>query len=55
MDDNSYLSDNWNRMDFMIVIFTIVDLSLAGNNSLPFVKVIRLMRVLRPLRFISKN
>jgi len=31
MDDNSYLSDNWNWMDFIIVIISIIDLILSGS------------------------
>jgi hypothetical protein len=64
LDEGSYLSDNWNKMDFVIVILSIIDLQgilsrLSGSNlgsgALGFLKVLRLLRTLRPLRFISKN
>jgi hypothetical protein len=38
----------------MIVSFSIIDISLPGN-SLGFLKIIRMLRILRPLRFISRN
>jgi hypothetical protein len=64
MDEGSYLRDNWNRIDFLIVIVSLIDLenlvnklsgSQAGSGALGFLKVLRLLRTLRPLRFISKN
>jgi len=60
----TYLKDNWNRIDFIIVCVSIIDLQgiltkytsgkLSGS-SLNFLKVLRLLRTLRPLRFISHN
>ena len=64
LDEGSYLRDNWNKIDIIIVICSIFDfVSLfqkytAGNqnnSSLQFLKVLRLLRTLRPLRFISHN
>jgi len=49
----SYLRDNWNIMDFIILLLSI--LSLTKVQDLKFMKAIRLVRVLRPLRVISKN
>lgn len=54
MDNGSYLRDNWNILDFIIVCSSIVDMSVASIN-LPFIKILRLLRTLRPLRFISHN
>ena len=54
MDDGSYLRESWNVLDFFIVASSIIDMSLTGVN-LPFIKVLRLLRTLRPLRFISHN
>lgn len=51
---NSYLRNTWNQLDFIIVVFSIVDMSLAGQD-LAFLKVVRMLRILRPLRFISHN
>ena len=53
-DEGSYLRDNWNRLDFIIVCSSLVDMSVASIN-LPFIKILRLLRTLRPLRFISHN
>jgi hypothetical protein len=41
-------------MDFIIVMFSIIDMSLSGQN-LGFIKIVRMLRILRPLRFISNN
>jgi hypothetical protein len=52
MDMNSYLRDSWNKLDFTIVSFSILDMVLSGSN-LEFIKIVRMLRILRPLRFIS--
>ena len=54
MDDGSYLRDSWNQLDFFIVITSLVDFFLR-NVDLPFIKILRLLRALRPLRVISHN
>ena len=50
----SYIRDTWNTFDFLIVIFSILDLSLVDIN-LSVIKSVRILRTLRPLRFISHN
>ena len=64
MDEGSYLRDNWNKMDIIIVLCSFFDFqnlftkyftSSNGSSSVQFLKVIRLLRTLRPLRFISHN
>ena len=64
LDEGSYLRDNWNRIDIVIVICSIFDFQNlftkyvgggASSSSLQFLKVLRLLRTLRPLRFISHN
>ena len=64
MDEGSYLRDNWNKIDIIIVICSIFDfenliekyaVGNQSNSSLQFLKVLRLLRTLRPLRFISHN
>ena len=53
MDEGSYLRDNWNRLDFFIVWASMVELALS---DLPInIKIFRMLRTLRPLRFISHN
>ena len=54
LEDATYLRDSWNQLDFIIVFFSVLDIALSGY-KLPFIKIIRLTRVLRPLRFISRN
>ena len=46
----SYLRDAWNMLDFTIVILSIVSLNITADIS--FVKVLRVARILRPLRLI---
>jgi hypothetical protein len=64
LDEGSYLRDNWNRIDIVIVVCSIFDFQNlftkyigngASSSSLQFLKVLRLLRTLRPLRFISHN
>ena len=64
LDEGSYLRDNWNKIDIIIVICSIFDfenliekygIGSQSNSSLQFLKVLRLLRTLRPLRFISHN
>lgn len=54
MESNSYLRESWSILDFIIVIFSLIDLVLT-NYDLSFIKILRLLRILRPLRFISHN
>jgi hypothetical protein len=54
MDDGSYLRDNWNRLDFFIVNASIIEL-IFKDFDLPIIKIFRMLRTLRPLRFISHN
>mmetsp|Transcript_13676 Transcript_13676/g.25803 ORF Transcript_13676/g.25803 Transcript_13676/m.25803 type:complete len:1737 (+) Transcript_13676:154-5364(+) len=50
----SYLRDSWNQLDFIIVVVSIIEISVT-DVSLSFIKILRLFRTLRPLRFISQN
>jgi hypothetical protein len=54
MDSGSYLRESWNIMDFCIVLFSILDMSLSQIN-ITFLRILRMIRVLRPLRIISHN
>lgn len=54
MDDGSYLQDEWNQMDFFIVMASIFDMALQGYD-LAVLKILRMLRVLRPLRFLTHN
>lgn len=52
LDSGSYLRDNWNRLDFIIVVCSFIDV-FVDTIDLSFVKILRLLRALRPLRLIS--
>lgn len=54
MDEGSYLRDSWSQLDFFIVMSSIVDMALSGYD-LAAVKIMRMLRVLRPLRVIAHN
>ena len=54
MDEGSYLRDNWNRLDFFIVNASIIEF-VFKDFDLPIIKIFRMLRTLRPLRFISHN
>ena len=54
MDNESYLRDSWNGLDFFIVVISVVDMSLSSTD-IPALKVLRLLRMIRPLRVISHN
>ena len=54
MDEGSYLRDSWNKLDFFIVVTSIVDMALTGT-EIPALKVLRMLRMIRPLRVISHN
>lgn len=51
---NSYLKNSWNILDFTIVVLSLLALAPSGK-GLEILKVIRLSRVLKPIRLISKH
>lgn len=53
----AYLKDNWNMLDFTIVMFSLLDWVLSSISSMDigFIRSFRALRALRPLRMISKN
>jgi hypothetical protein len=53
-DKGSYLRDSWSILDMFIVFTSIIDVSVTSI-ELPFFKVLRMLRTLRPLRFISHS
>ena len=63
-DEGSYLRDNWNKMDAIIVLCSFFEFHNSAQkyfyndhnySSVEFLKIMRLLRTLRPLRFISHN
>ena len=64
LDEGSYLSDNWNKLDIILVLCSFADYQYIfekyvseneSKSSSQFLKVLRLLRTLRPIRFISHN
>ena len=54
LDENSYLRESWNKLDFFIVASSLIDMAVESID-VPVIKILRLLRTLRPLRFISHN
>ena len=48
--ENAYLKDNWSKLDFFIVITSVVDMLVNIDLS-----ILKMFRILRPLRIISRN
>lgn len=53
---NAYLRNNWNLVDFMVVISSIVEIfvSFFFGNDVPSFKMLRALRVFRPLRTFKR-
>jgi hypothetical protein len=51
---HSYIKNGWNVLDFMIVAVSIFSV-VFSEYELGFLKALRLFRILRPLRLISRN
>ena len=52
---SSYLRNFWNVMDFLIVISAVLDIAAGDAANLSFLKSIRILRIMRPLRLIARN
>ena len=52
----AYLRDSWNRLDGVIAVIGIVDEALAhlGGSSASVLHTVRVLRGLRPLRFLGR-
>ena len=48
----SYIRDAWNILDFIIVLFSV--LAMVISSDLSVVKVLRVARIMRPLRLIQR-
>lgn len=51
---HSYIRSPWNMLDFTIVMSALASIVFSSIN-LGFIKSLRVLRVLRPLRLIAKN
>jgi hypothetical protein len=52
---NSYLRDGANVLDFVIVGSALLGLAAGGAINISFIKALRILKVLRPLRMIAKH
>lgn len=57
MGKTAYLKDNWNKLDFIIVLISVLTwiLTSIGTVGVSFIRGFRALRALRPLRMVSKN
>ena len=53
--EKSYLKDIFNCMDLTIVVTSIFNVFYTGDQELGSVRIFRLFRVSRPLRFLKRN
>jgi voltage-dependent calcium channel T type alpha-1G len=53
-NQNAYIRNSWNILDFFVVVTSFVDL-LISNSSLKAFKSLRALRALKPLSIASKN
>lgn len=53
----TYLKDNWNILDFVIVMFSVLTwiMEAVAGADISFIRGFRALRALRPLRVVSKN
>ena len=51
--EKAYLTNNFNVLDFLVVVASIISLSLSSFD-LSFLKAFRVLRALRPLRMVSR-
>jgi len=51
----AYLRNNWNKLDFLIILFSISSFAPLSIIDFSAMNVLRLMRFLRPLRILSKS
>ena len=52
---DAYLSDGWNKLDFVVVIVSVMGLGGGGGGASGVGKILRVGRILRPLRMINRN
>jgi len=55
--ERTYLKDEWNVLDFIIVLFSIITwiLDNISNINVGFIKAFRALRALKPLRALGRN
>ena len=53
--ENSYLKSGWNKFDFIFVLLPILDLIEQATKTKKQLQIIKIFRVVRSLRIISRN
>lgn len=51
----SYLRQSGNILDFTVIIFSLLALTSSDNSAFATIKILRVLKVLRPLRLIARN
>ena len=55
---HAYLKDNYNKLDFLIVLLSVISWVLEQSDTgidISYLKAFRALRALRPLKLVSKN
>ena len=52
---NSYFREAWNILDFLIVASALLGIIAGDAIDISFVKALRILKILRPLRIIARN
>jgi hypothetical protein len=52
---DSYIRDPWNILDFVIVVSALLGVIAGDSIKISFIKALRILKVLRPLRIIATN
>ena len=52
---NSYIRDGGNVLDFLIVIAALIGLIAGDSIDIGFIKALRILKILRPLRLIARD
>ena len=55
MTQTAYIRDPWNVLDFTIVLSAVAGFVMPPGVNISAVKSLRILRILRPLKIISKN
>lgn len=52
---DSYIREPWNILDFLIVFSALLGIIAGDAIEISFIKALRILKILRPLRIIAKN
>jgi len=52
---NSYIREPWNILDFVIVVSALLGVIAGDSIKISFIKALRILKILRPLRLIARN